>query len=56
MNREVPEGLNPEVCKVVLPIRDALVAAGWTRSVLTAMSQIKLNPTRSQCDNEPARV
>jgi hypothetical protein len=30
MNREISEGFSLEVRNTVLPIRDALVAAGWT--------------------------
>jgi hypothetical protein len=30
MYREVPDGLSPMILRAVLPIRDELVAAGWT--------------------------
>jgi hypothetical protein len=30
MDREILDGLNPTVGKTAIPIRDALVKAGWT--------------------------
>jgi hypothetical protein len=30
MNKEVPEGFSAEVRDAMVPIRDAMVAAGWT--------------------------
>jgi hypothetical protein len=34
MNREIPDGLSSEARTFALPIRDALVAAGWKFGVL----------------------
>jgi hypothetical protein len=34
MNREFPEGLSSQVLDAVLPICDALTAAGWTLGLI----------------------